>query len=54
MAKQKLVLKKNVNRYIIGSGVGPVSNSNRRALIRRASNNSQNKPCCIPVNNIKK
>ena len=33
------------NRYIIGSGVGAVSNSNRRAMLRRASSNPV--PCYV-------
>lgn len=37
--------------YIVGSGVGSQNKSVRRALIRRASNNTQGNPCCIVPGN---
>jgi len=33
------------NRYVSGSGVGPLNASVRRALIRRANFTSTGKPC---------
>ena len=42
IANQKHVLE---NRYVVGSGVGAVSNSNRRAMLRRAS--SHPVPCYV-------
>ena len=33
------------NRYVVGSGVGGVSRAVRRALLRRASNGANGKPC---------
>ena len=34
------------NKYIVGSGVGSLNASVRRALKRRANNNAQGEPCC--------
>lgn len=34
------------NKYIVGSGVGAVTRSNRAAYKKRANNNAQQKPCC--------
>ena len=34
------------NRYIVGSGVGATSQSNRAAYKKRANNNTLQKPCC--------
>ena len=39
-------------KYVVGSGVGSRNRSVRRALQRRASNDSHGKPCCIPTTNI--
>lgn len=39
--------KLNDNKYVVGSPVGALNASVRRALQRRASNNAQGKPCCI-------
>ena len=39
----------NNNKYIVGSNIGGLNFSVRRALIRRASNNS-NKTCCSNKN----
>lgn len=36
------------NHYVVGSGVGGKSMFARRALRRRASNNAQGEPCCMP------
>jgi len=36
------------NHYVIGSGVGGRNIAVRRALRRRASNNAEGKPCCMP------
>ena len=41
----------NNNKYISGSGVGSLNASVRRSLARRASNNSQGKPCCVMSSN---
>lgn len=38
------------NRYIIGSGVGAVSNSNRRAMLRRAVDKARHPVPCYVFN----
>ena len=37
------------NHYIVGSGVGAKSRAVRKALKRRANNNSLGKPCCARI-----
>ena len=39
------------NRYIVGAQVGAISRSARRALMRRASNGANGKPCCMRASN---
>lgn len=39
--------KLNDNHYIVGSNIGALNRSVRRSLMRRASNNSNGRPCCM-------
>ena len=49
---QRNIQKDNNNHYIVGSQIGAKSRGIRRALRRRASNNTKGLPCCIH-NNVK-
>ena len=39
--------KLNDNKYVVGTPIGALNLSVRRALQRRTSNNSNGEPCCI-------
>jgi len=39
------------NKYVVGAPVGGLNRSVKKALQRRASNNAQQKPCCIRNSN---